>query len=166
MVVHNLAGLKSLDGKLNDWRIEWKPTPFTDGIGCRHLDDPTATIVIDVFLATRFDYELQGVPKPALVKTLATKDFLPSVEFLLIDKIRTVPNRQGPDAYEKQAKDLLDIHHLVFHNLAGLLPGELLATASAGERREAASRVERSRNLRPSFDQEYRTVHRWLTTDS
>ena len=163
IVVHDGATLTAFDQIIPSWGLEWKPLRFTgEGIGCRDKGDTSATILVDVFTTEFFDPRPVGIPWPPIRKPLGTADFIPTTEFLLLDKIQTVAARQGHEADDKQAKDLLDIHRLVFHNRAGLTPRQLLLAAKPGARRQAASRIARAKQTRPQFAPDFDVVQRWL----
>lgn len=162
VVLHSTEDLRFFQQHLPAWKLAWRESNLRDGLGCYHLDDETRTIVVDVFTMADSAAQVEGLPQPPLTKSLEDNRFIPPIDFLLRDKIRTVPIRQGQEAYEKQAKDLLDIHHLVYANREGISPAKLSGTATMGEKRQAALRVQSARKRYPEFEDDFAAIQRWL----
>lgn len=164
IVLHSAEDLQFFHEHLPTWKLTWRMSTLRDGLGCYHLEDETKSIVVDVFAADWFQYDIEGVPPAPLIKALDDERFLPSVEYLLADKIRTVPIRQGKGVYEKQAKDLLDIHGLVYSNRKGISPVKLATVATASEMRRASRRVPAARRRYPQFSENFDAIEGWLRT--
>ena len=123
----------------------------------------TRTIQVDLFTSFELGYRRFAVEATVYHKPDVGRDFLPSLPVLLTDKVRTVHVRQGRDARDKQAKDLLDIHRLVFHNKAGMPSPDLLRQVPLSDRRQAAhGRIERAKNDHPGFADDYDEIAQWL----
>lgn len=86
--------------------------------------------------------------------------FLPDLEWIIEDKLRTVVKRQGRNAGDKRAKDLMDIHNLVFHNRQGELAQDL-AKALYG-RAKVISCLPDARRQRPEYREPFALLERWL----
>lgn len=144
------------------WKLEPRLDKQDQRIVYAHTEDTTGTIVVDVF--TTGDWGRRHFPSGTNVlrKDVPFTGLFPPLEWLLAEKLETIPSRMGQDAQEKQEKDLLDIHRLVFHNREGATPLELLAIAGKGRRREALSRIERAIRNHPGFAADYRKIAQWL----
>lgn len=162
VVLHTTEDLRFFQEHLPVWNLAWRESTLRDGLGCHHLEDETRSIVVDVFMADPFPSQIEGVPQPPLTKPIQGGRFVPPLEYLLRDKIRTVPLRQGRDAYEKQAKDLVDIHHLVYFNRQGVPPAKLARIATQSEKRQAAQRIRGARKRYPQFEADFAAIERWL----
>lgn len=162
VVLHGPEDLRFFQQHLSSWDLAWRESNLRDGLGCYHLGDETRSIVVDVFIADAIPSHIEGVPQPPLTKPIDGERFIPPLEYLLRDKIRTVPIRQGPDVYEKQAKDLVDIHHLVYFNRQGLPPTQLTGIATPNEKRLAARRLAGARKRYPEFESVFAAIERWF----
>jgi hypothetical protein len=120
-------------------------------------------VVVDVFIArtgARWSLPL-GTRVPEIAH--AFEGVLPSLSWLIQEKLRVIPMRMGKEALDKQEKDLIDLHRLVFHNREATTPLALLEGTSRAARREAQSRIERAIRRHPDFAQDLRTLDRWLS---
>lgn len=162
LVFRTPQALKRFQALAPGWRLKPAIDPADRRLLYAHEDDPTGTIVVDVF--TTGAWGRSHVPADASlpIKPVPFQEFLPPLRWLLRDKLESVPHRIGKDAYGKQEKDLLDIHRLVFHNRDAVPPLELLADAPRGLRREALNRIERCIKNHPDFAEDYRKIAQWL----
>lgn len=164
LIFHNQAALLAFDQRLPEWGLAWRTHGRNRFNDCHLADDPEKNIVVDVFLDHPFEQRLFKGRKAAMglaIKSADGNGYLPRLDYMIHDKVTTVPLRQR-DRVSKQAKDLLDIHALVFHNRAGTPPMELLQSASLAGRRRAAEALPGAMDLRPQNRVELEEVSRWL----
>lgn len=130
-------------------------------------EDTTGTIVVDVFTTEGWGREAFDTRAMVPIKKIPWTGLVPPLQWLLREKLETVSNRMGRDAYDKQEKDLLDIHRLVFHNREAVPPANLLAATTRGARREAdGDRIQRAIRRHPAFAEDYRKIGQWLEAPS
>lgn len=144
----------------------WKLYPTLDKQDNRiiyaYTDDPTGTTVVDIFTTDTWGQAFFPRTTNVLTKRISFTGLLPPVEWLVREKLETIPNRMGTGALDKQEKDILDIHRLVFHNRDSIPPLDLLGIAPRGLRKEALSRIERCINKHPDFSSDYRKIAQWF----
>lgn len=151
IIIHNKQTLMDFNNRLHQWNLQWRKKGRNTFNDCHLIDDEPKNIYVDVFKATNFDESLLGgprVPKASMVKTPPTNEWLPSVAYLVRDKLSTLPLRNR-DREEKQLKDFLDLHNLVFHNRAGTSARDLAEANQNGRGRalehlEAAKQQDRT----------------------
>lgn len=144
----------------------WKLRPSLDKQDNRivytHTEDPTGATVVDVFTTGTWGREFFPPHTNVLTKQLPFDGLLPPVDWLVKEKLATIPNRMGTGALDKQEKDILDLHRLVFHNKEAIPPLDLLADAPRSLRREALARIDRCIRHHPDFAADYRKIAEWL----
>jgi hypothetical protein len=88
---------------------------------------------VDVFYSNAVDQDLLqnlfGVSWTANMKEMPYTGFVPALPALVADKVATLPRRPPHDPKRKRLKDALDLHALLFHNLARAPARELLRGA-------------------------------------
>lgn len=144
------------------WTLEPSLDQQDNRIVYAYKQDPTGTTVVDIF--TTDDWGRAFFPKNTnvLTKELPFAGLLPPVAWLVKEKLSTIPNRTGTGALDKQEKDILDLHRLVFHNRDAIPPLELLADAPRALRREALARLPRCIDNHPEFAADFRKIGEWL----
>lgn len=163
IILHTQAALDDLISHAGEWGLVLDIDPLDRIAFLRFKEDPTRTIQVDLFTSFPLGYDYFGGKATVYHKPIANAQLLPPLPALLLDKVRTVSLRQGRDAYEKQAKDLLDIHRLAFHNREGRPAPELLKHVPLADRREAGrGRIDRCKKSHPGFEQDYEEVGQWL----
>lgn len=163
LVFRTPQALEEFHAKAPEWGLRPSVDPVDRHAIYEYVDDPSQTTAVDVFATEA--WEIGHVPKDVhvIIKRLASPGFVPPLQWLLRDKLETVRTRGGKDAYEKQEKDLLDVHRLVFHNRNAVAPLDLLRAAPRSLRREAAGeRIRRAIQNHPAFADDYRKVDQWL----
>lgn len=166
LVFRTSEALKAFDRQAPEWGLRPDVDPVDRRGLYRLVEHDASSIGVDVFTTkpTPWSPFPRGASIPT--KALGSQGFLPPLDWLVRDKVETIPRRMGADAYEKQHKDLLDLHRLVFHNRGAVPPRELLSGVSAQLRREAGgARVERAIRSRPEFADDFRKVAQWLRSD-
>lgn len=164
LIMHNGPALEAFQLELPKWGLKWREKGRNRFSDCHLKEDPDKNIVVDVFKDHHFaERVFKGIKARGGVgvKSAGGHGFLPGVEWMIADKIQTIPKRVR-DRSLKQAKDLLDIHALVFHNLQQKTPRDLLKTASDASRSEAARYIQPSLELRPQNQEELEGLRLWL----
>jgi hypothetical protein len=164
LVLHSNAALASFEGQFARWGIAWRRHGRNTFKECRFVDAEAFPPVIDVFTtdaevgAARF-----GLHKGRnVLAEVQGQGFLPTLPKLLQLKVRAVEARQGAEAGDKRAKDLVDVYHLVFENVQFVPPLALHAHVPRRDREAAAAHLGAARRLRPLFARQYTTLERWL----
>lgn len=164
LLLHSQAALDGFRKLMPECDLVWRRKGRTTFKDCHFKDDPKRRIVVDIFTtdpsigATLFDMQSGTNLKPARYE-----GFLPNVEFLLRDKIETIPLRSGwDDPSAKRLKDLLDVRLLVYHNRARRPSSNLRDRIPAETRRLAAEHVGPLSEAFPDYHEELAQVGRWL----
>lgn len=134
LVIHDETTLLAFDQRLKGWGLQWRRHGRNRFNDCHLIDDESRTIRVDVFKASPFEERLFKGPRmhgAPLVKRIPTTDWLPSVEFLILDKLSTIPLRLR-DRDDKRLKDFIDLHNLAFHNRDGISARTLAEATTAG----------------------------------
>lgn len=166
IVLHTAAALDDFQTHFAEWGIAWRRKGCTTFKDCRFTDRDPYPPIVDVFTTDlTIGERLFTLQKATNVEPEAVgQRFLPTLEFLLRTKLRAVPRRDGMVAEDKRAKDLFDIHQLVFYNkdetpsnlLRGQIPLDLRRSAAVGF-------IEPVIQHRPELEATYRRIQRWLT---
>lgn len=167
LIMHDHEALTAFNQMLPEWNLKWRQRGRNRFNDCHEIDDPEKTIVVDVFKDHAFEENLftgLRVQRGVLIKSAAGQPFIPSLDYLLHDKLETVPARLR-DVEDKRAKDLLDVHALVFHNREERHPQDLLKVVDGEARRRAAEFVEDAMRFRPQNREEFESVNDWLAAD-
>lgn len=161
VVLHTEEACRSFDRLLPDLNLVWDLDGKQKRMACHRGDDREKDILVDVFTPEPFTgfFRRHGSDNPAKP---AAFGLFPPVEFLLGDKITTVPKRQGADATLKKAKDLVDIRDLVHFNRQGTLPRQLLLASTKRARELASFEVPRALEEAPDFKTELSEALDWL----
>lgn len=164
IVLHTQQALQAFQTQFPAWGIKWRRKGRTTYKECIFIDAPPGPPVIDVFTTDAdIGHSLFTMNRSDnVLPSLAGQGFLPRLTTLLSLKIRAIPDRSGADAEDKRAKDLLDVHRIVFHNLAGVPPQDLLVAAGLADREKAASNVPAAKKRMPAYAREYDEVRAWL----
>lgn len=164
LVFHDRETLQEFDRRLASWNLQWREHGRNRFNDCHLRDDPRKSIVVDAWKASAFEDALfRGIRgrRGVAIKVVPSRSFLPGLSWLLQDKVETVP-RRARDRLDKQAKDLLDVYALVFHNLDRADPYRLATYVPVHARRAAAGHVEGVKRHRPQNAEELDTVRDWL----
>lgn len=162
LILHDEATLRAFDARLRDWDLQWGTSAKGVPMECHRVGDAKKEILVDVFTPEPLPAFFRGHALDNVKAPPPDGGFLPSVEWLLQDKVATVPLRQGREAYDKKAKDLVDIRNLVFHNSAGTSPMELMRLVPFRLRKQAAQSVPVALAHRPQFENELLEARAWL----
>lgn len=162
LVFRTREALADFQKRAEGWGLEQSLDKQDNRIVYAYKDDPTRTIVVDVFTTGNWGREFFPPRTNVLTKQLPFKGLLPPVEWLIREKLETIPNRMGTGALDTQEKDILDLHRLVFHNKDVVPPLDLLGNAPRARRKDALSRIERCINKHPDFAADYRKIAEWL----
>lgn len=167
LIMHDQEALTAFSQMLPGWNLRWRTKGRNRFNDCQEIDDPQKTIVVDVFKDHAFDENLFTgirVQRGVLIKSAAGQPFIPSLDYVLRDKIETIPVRVQ-DVADKRAKDLLDVHALIFHNRERRGPRDLLNAVGTEARRRAAELVPDALEYRRQNRQELEDVREWLVSD-
>lgn len=165
IVMHSEAALQDLWARTSDWNLVWRTKGRSTFPDAHFKDEEPLIFRLDVFTTQTNPTWDNGFRRHGAgnVKQCPA-GYLPPIEWLITDKLRTVHVRTGPDAADKCAKDLIDIHNLVFHNKAGMTPGSLARRVATDLRRNALPRVDESVHTHPRYRDELRLLTDWLAS--
>lgn len=167
LVLQTQAALDDFQTHFPAWGISWRRKGRTTFKECRFIDRAPYPPIIDVFTTDlAIGERLFTMQKASNLEPEAQgQSFLPTLEYLLRTKLRAVHHRDGETAQDKRAKDLLDIHLLVFRNAAETPSTDLRARLPLELRRAAATGfIEPAIAFRPQLEADYRRIQRWLIT--
>lgn len=160
LVLHDERALKAFEARFEEWGLAWRRSGRTVFKECRFRDAEPFPPIIDVFTSSLdIGAAFFTTQKATNVKPAKDQAFLPTLEYLLRDKLEVAPLRTDPD---KSAKDLLDIALLLTRNRAGKTPGSLADLVREGDRRRIPALLRASAKQFPGYAAEFRTVSRWL----
>lgn len=131
-----------------DRGFRWRK--ITERMRDQRLEHPAhENVAVDVFYDRRVNSEtlrtMFGTRWVPGFKEMADEGFLPSLRTLVEDKMETLPRRMSPDRKEKQFKDALDLHALLFHNKDRVAAQEILTGASRARASVTVKALERLR---------------------
>ncbi len=92
----------------------------------------------------------------------APRNLFPPLDWILQDKLKTVPMREGPDPADKRAKDLIDVYNLVFNNEENRPARQLLQITDAQARKKVRPYLENAVMTRPEYREALETLAEWL----
>lgn len=164
LLFRSQAALDGFRKRMPEWNLVWRRKGRTTFKDCHFKDDSERRIVVDVFTTEpSIGAKLFAMQSGTNVKPAPKEGFLPSVEFLLRDKIETIPLRSGwDDPNAKRLKDFLDVRLLVFHNRAGHSSSELHSRIPTNVCERAAEHAAPLKKEFPEYDEELTQVGRWL----
>lgn len=162
LVLHTADTLHAFSARLPEWGLTWRSSGRSRFKDCHFRDDEDRRIMVDVFTTRPFAKGLFGRQANTNLKDAAGQGFIPGLDYLLRDKVATVPLRQGRDAERKQLKDCLDIYNLVFYNEEGRLPGELRSVVPLSARRAAKGEADRLIERFPDHREPLAVLVDWL----
>ena len=164
IVLHSEAALNDLVLRIGGWNLAWRPAGRKLRFPDAHFKDEDPLVFrLDVFTSqsnATWD-SLFGRQGAGNIKACPST-YLPSLEWLISDKLQTVHLRRGADARDKQAKDLIDTHHLVFHNKGNFTPGSLAIHVAEVLRRHAMRHIAEAVATRPEYEEELQQLENWL----
>lgn len=164
IVLQSEDALNAFEANFAAWQIKWRRKGRNTFKECRFVDGEAFPPVVDVFTT---DAEIGARVftihrSENVLPEVQGQAFVPSLAVLLGLKLRALQQRFGPDSEDKQAKDLLDLYHLVFHNQQGLTPLELLDAVPPADRRAAGVLLVAARRPRVEFAEQYAAIGDWL----
>ena len=165
IVLHSEAALHDLQGMIPKFGLAWRLTGRKMYPDAHFQDEDPLIFRLDVFTSQSnptWD-SLFGRQGADNIKA-CPPGYLPSLEWIVCDKLQTVHLRSGGDARDKQAKDLIDTHHLVFHNKANLTPGLLARQVPERLRRDAIPQIVAATATRPEYLEELQQLKEWLAS--
>lgn len=168
LIIHDLETLVDFDRRLRPWGLTWRTKGRNRFNDCHLIGDDPANIRVDIFKATNFEDRLFKGPAmrgAKLVKPAPTTAWLPSVLYLIQDKLATIPKRRR-DREDKRLKDFIDIYNLAFHNRDGqsaraLADATKSGRAAVGGLLEAA-KVHDQGTRRGAYADELEVLETWL----
>jgi len=86
LIIHDVNALMDFDRQLKSWGLTWRVKGRTRFNDCHLIGDDLRNIRVDIFKATNFEDRLFKGPAMRganLVKASPTKDWLPSVLYLI-----------------------------------------------------------------------------------
>jgi len=163
IVLHTLGACEALNAFLPKMDLVWGQDQRGRRMECHRKDDTEKQILVDVFTPTQFHsffkwHSGDNIKSPP-------KGLIAPYDFLLNDKIATVPKRQDRDAPFKKAKDLVDIRDLVFFNRDHVLPAASLKISNRRARQLAAFEIPAALEAAPGFKTELNEARDWLLKD-
>lgn len=163
LLFHTEQRLKDFAARMPDWGLAWQQDGRRTFKACQLRDKETSEIAVDVFTDGVFWRSLFGRQAAQNVKDAQDQPFVPDLEYLLEDKVRTLPKRLAHrDGERKALKDCLDVRNLVFHNTQGLLPRALAEEILSPHRRKAADVAREVSESYPDFSDDLAEAIRWL----
>lgn len=162
LILHDQDAVDDFGARLDDWDLTWGRSDKGVPKAARRKRDKEREILVDVFTAQPMARPFGGHAFEN-VKDPKGQGLHADLAFLLVDKLRTVPLRQGRDVYLKQAKDLVDLYHLVFHNRDRWPPLATRKLTTRPERLAARRYVRPARRRYPEYAEEYGDLDDWLT---
>ena len=162
IVLQSPASLTDLLAHLPAWGLELRRK------GRRVFPDCTLKgkreIVLDILTDGTFDATDIFGRSPILVKAVPKGTLIPSLAWMVADKVATIPERVR-DAVDKRTKDFLDLYGLVFRNLTRVHPRDLLRAAPAAARDRAATFLPASSAWQPKYGSELDAIGQWLQAE-
>ncbi len=163
IVLHSQAALDSFNSQINGWGLRWRTHGRDTFKECCFIDGPDFPPIVDVFTTDpSIGQRRFQVNAGSNIKEAPGQGLIPTLGFLALDKLRTIPLRSGMEADEKRAKDFLDLHDLVFHNREGRLPADLARPEAKPARASALKFLDEARRMRTVFGRELTDVAKWL----
>ncbi len=165
IVLHSEAALHDLQGMIPKFGLAWRVTGRKMYPDAHFQDEDPLIFRLDVFTSQAnptWD-GLFGRQGAGNIKA-CPPGYLPSLEWIVSDKLQTVHLRRGADAGDKQAKDIIDTHHLVFHNKANFTPGSLARQVPGPLRRDAIPKIAEAIATRPEYEEELHQLKEWLSS--
>lgn len=163
LVLHNEETLLDFDQRLPEWGLQWRRRGRTTFMDCHFIEDPNREIVVDIFTTGPFGQHFFSTLAGSNLKDAAGQGFVPTLPYLLLDKVRTVPLRHDRDASRKQLKDLLDVGNLAFRNREGIEPAALAQVVPHAARLKAAGIAKQLRKEFPPFRSQLDEAIDWLS---
>jgi hypothetical protein len=163
IILHSQEALHDLQGEIPGWNLAWRMSGRRMYPDAHFQDEDPLVFRLDVFTRTSNPTweKLFGRNGANNIKD-APKTFLPSLDWMIADKLNTVHLRAGADAPDKRAKDLIDIHHLVFHNKANTTAGALARSIPGPVRKKAVKWVAEAEKTRSEYQNELSLLKEWL----
>lgn len=162
LILHDQDAVDDFGAHLDDWDLTWGHSDKGVPKAVHRRSDDERDILFDVFTARPMARPFGGHAFEN-VKDPQDQGLHADLAFLLVDKLRTVPLRQGRDVYLKQAKDLVDLYHLVFHNRDRWPPLATRKLTTHSERRAVRRYVRQARRRYPEYAEEFDNLDDWLT---
>lgn len=164
IVLHSEEALQHLNGNLRGLGLEWRVKGRKRFPDAHFLDEDPLTFRLDAFTSkTNPTWDrLFGRYGADNIKS-APMTLVPSLEWIIQDKLATVRSRRSTDAEDKRAKDLIDTYNLVFHNQTGANPRALRDQVPGHARHDAVKWVDGAIATRPQYRQQLETLTEWLS---
>lgn len=169
LVMHTMEALTEFNRSMKEWGLVWRRWGRTRFNDCIMRDDPKKEIVVDVLQGNDFRHSFFGGHRMwgvETVKRVKSEGPLPSLEWLINDKLATIPKRTR-DAEDKRLKDFIDVHNLVFFNRTGISPRQLHRTARDLDRTSRYLEDARTRDKETyggAFHEELTRLADWFAT--
>ncbi len=163
IVLHTEDALLDLNRHIPQWNLRWRTKGGKRFPDAHFSDEDPLIFRLDVFTTKtnptwtqRFGRQGAGNVKSCPVGSV------PSLDWVVTDKLHTATLRRGADAADKRAKDLIDVYNLVFHNVHAALPQRLEAAVPVDARRGAVAGIAEAATTRPEYAEKLETLRRWL----
>ncbi len=161
IVLHTEDAFLDLCKQMPDWDLVWRTKGRKRFPDAHFKDEDPLHFRLDAFAAKAWGAwnKAFGRYGAGNIKT-CPQALIPSLDWVIADKLQTVHKRTGSEGSDKRAKDMIDVYNLVFYNVDGIMP-DALAQGLGGLRAKAQDKALEASKTRPEYAEQMETLSEW-----